>query len=257
MPLGEHLKEFRRRFIFAGIGIFIGAIGGWFLYDPVFSALQEPVEALTDRGLLAQLNFDGLASSFDVRIRISAFIGFILSSPWWLFQIWGFITPALTRKERLGTIGFMAAAVPLFAGGLFTAWTVIPRAVTFLTQFTPEGTRNLISAEIYIKFVLQFLLAFGIAYLLPLVMVALSLLGSVKGSTWLKGWRWAILIIFIFAAAVTPSSMGGDIVGMFIMAIPLLLLYWIAVGISLMADKRIAKRRAAIDAELAADKEGA
>lgn len=253
MPLGEHLREFRRRFILAGIGILIGAVGGWFLYDPVFEAIQQPVDALNDRGLMAQLNFDGLASSFDTKLRISAFIGFILASPWWIFQMWGFVNPALTKKERWASIGFMVTAVPLFAAGVYTSWTVIPRAVVFLTQFTPDGTQNLISAEIYIKFVLQFLLAFGIAYLLPLFMVSLSFLGVVKGKTWLRGWRWAILLIFIFAAAVTPSSMGGDVPTMFFMAIPLVVLYGVAVGVSLIADRRIEKRRAAIDAELAED----
>lgn len=251
MPLGDHLKEFRRRFIFAGIGILLGSIAGWFLYDDAFTALKAPFDALQERGQLAELNFAAIASSFDMKIRVAAFIGFILSSPWWIFQIWGFITPALTKKERRAGLGFIAAAVPLFGAGIYTAWTVIPRAVAFLTMFTPEGTRNLISAEIYLKFVMQFLMAFGIAYLLPLFMVALSFMGVVSGRTWLKGWRWAIIIIFIFAAAVTPSSMGGDVSTMFFMAIPMLVLYAIAVGIALLADKRIAKRRAAIDAELA------
>src|SRR5699024_2924937 len=104
---------------------------------------------------------------------------------------------------------------------------------------------------IYLKFVMQFLVAFGIAYLLPLFMVALSFMGVVPGRTWLKGWRWAVIVIFIFAAAVTPSAMGGDVSTMFFMAIPMLVLYVVAVGIALLADKRIAKRRAAIDAELA------
>lgn len=251
MPLGDHLKEFRRRFIFAGIGILIGAVGGWFLYDTVFAALKAPFDALQDRGQLAELNFAAMASSFDIRIRVSAFIGFILSSPWWIYQIWGFITPALTKNERRAGLGFLAAAVPLFGAGVYTAWIVIPRAVVFLTMFTPEGTRNLVSAEIYLKFVMQFLLAFGIAYLLPLFMTALSFMGVVAGRTWLKGWRWAVILIFIFSAAVTPSSMGGDVSSMFFMAIPLLVLYAIAVAISLLADRRIQKRRAAVDAELA------
>lgn len=251
MPLGDHLKEFRRRFIFAGIGILLGAVGGWFLYEAVFAALKAPFDALQDRGQLAELNFAAMASSFDIRIRVSAFIGFILSSPWWIYQIWGFITPALTKNERRASLGFLAVAVPLFGAGVYTAWIVIPRAVAFLTMFTPEGTRNLVSAEIYLKFVMQFLLAFGIAYLLPLFMTALSFMGIVAGRTWLKGWRWAVILIFIFSAAVTPSSMGGDVSSMFFMAIPMLVLYAIAVAISLLADRRIQKRRAAVDAELA------
>lgn len=251
MPLGEHLKEFRRRFIFAGIGVFVGSVIGWFFYDPAFEALQEPFRALQDRGQLAELNFSAVASPFDVKIRVAAFLGFLISSPWWIYQIWGFVTPALSKRERLSTLGFLGAAIPLFAGGVYTAWLVIPRAVAFLTMFTPEGTRNLIAVDVYLKFLMQFLIMFGIAYLLPLVLVALSFLGIVSGKTWLKGWRWAILISFIFAAAVTPSSWDGDIVTMLFMAIPMIFLYGIAVAVSLLADRRIAKRRAAIDAELA------
>src|SRR5690625_3639415 len=181
MPLADHLKEFRRRFIFAGIGLLIGAVIGWFFYDPVFSALKAPFDALKDRGQLAELNFSAIASSFDVKIRVSAFIGFIISSPWWIFQIWGFINPALTMKERRASLGFIAAAVPLFASGVYTAWSVIPLAVACLTMFTAEGTRSLISADIYLKFVMPFLLAFGVAYLLPLFIVAVRFIGVVSG----------------------------------------------------------------------------
>lgn len=251
MPLGDHLKEFRRRFILAAIGILLGSIGGWFLYDWFFEALRQPLAALKDRGILADLNFGALATPLDVRMRISVFIGIILSSPWWILQIWGFVNPALTRKERWASLGFLAAAVPLFAAGVYTAWLVIPRAVVFLLGFTPTDVINLIDTAVYLRFITQFLLAFGIAYLLPLFMVSLSFAGVVSGKTWLKGWRWAVIGIFIFAAAVTPATMGGDVATMFFMAIPLLVLYALAVGVSMFADRRIERRRAAIDEELA------
>src|SRR5690625_7317225 len=85
MPLGEHLREFRRRFILAGIGIIIGAIIGWYLYDDVFAALKAPFDALQERGQLAELNFSAIAGSFDVKLRVATFIGFVLASPWWIF----------------------------------------------------------------------------------------------------------------------------------------------------------------------------
>src|SRR5699024_12151536 len=99
------------------------------------------------------------------------------------------------NKERRTALWFVAAAVPLFAGGIYTAWTALPRVVGFLTMFTPEGTRNLITAEVSLKCVLQLLLAFGFAYLMPLFMLVLGTMGGVKGRTWLKGWRWAVIII--------------------------------------------------------------
>src|SRR5690625_4970056 len=106
MPLADHLKEFRRRFIFAGIGIILGAIVGWFFYEPVFEALKQPFDALKDRGQLAELNFSAIASSFDVKIRVSAFIGFVISSPWLIFQNLGFVNLSLTNNERLACLVF-------------------------------------------------------------------------------------------------------------------------------------------------------
>lgn len=249
MPLGEHLKEFRRRFLLAAVGILAATVAGWFLYDLVFPALKAPFDALDDQGRTADLNFPALASSLDTRMRVSIFIGFLLASPWWIYQVWAFITPALTRSERRVALGVTAAAVPLFGAGVYTSWQVIPRAVQFLTMFTPEGTWNLVAADTYLKFVMQFLLAFGIAYLMPLFMVVLSAMGIVSGRTWLKGWRWAVILIFLFCAAVTPTV--GDLTSMFLMAVPMVVLYIIAVGLGLLADRHIARRRAAVDAELA------
>lgn len=249
MALGDHLRELRRRFLLGAIGLVVGAVLGWIVFDPVFAILQAPFDSLNDRGLVASLNFTGIATSFDLKIRIALFIGTFASSPWWLYQIWAFITPGLTSKERRRTIAVVAAGVPLFLAGATMAWLVLPKAVQILTQFTPEGVVNFIDANTYLRFVMQFVLAFGAAFLMPLFMVVLSAMGIVKGRTWLHGWRWAIMAIFLFCAIATPTT---DVVSMFLMASPIIALYFIAVFIGLRQDKRIAKRRAAEDAELAA-----
>lgn len=249
MALGDHLRELRRRFLLGAIGLVLGAVAGWFLFDPFFAILQDPFDSLNERGLVASLNFTGIATSFDLKIRIALFIGTFISSPWWLYQIWAFITPGLTKKERARTIAIVGAAVPLFLAGATMAWLVLPKAVQILTQFTPDGVVNFIDANTYLRFVMQFVLAFGAAFLMPLFMVVLSAMGIVKGRTWLHGWRWAIMAIFLFCAIATPTT---DVVSMFLMASPIIALYFIAVFIGLRQDKRIAKRRAAEDAELAA-----
>ncbi|MPV49309.1 MULTISPECIES: twin-arginine translocase subunit TatC [unclassified Pseudactinotalea] len=254
MALGDHLRELRRRFMLGAIGLVVGAVIGWLAFDLVFAILQEPFDKLNDRGLVAKLNFTAIASSFDLKIRISLFVGTLVSAPWWLYQMWAFITPGLTKKERRRTIAVVAAGVPLFLAGATMAWLVLPKAVAILTQFTPEGVVNFIDANVYLKFVMQFVLAFGAAFLMPLFMVVLSAMGIVKGRTWLRGWRWAILAIFLFCAIATPTT---DVVSMFIMASPIIALYFIAVFFSVRQDKRIAKRRAALDAELAAEDESA
>lgn len=287
MALAEHLKELRRRVILAVSGILVGAVIGWLLYNPtfigsvvvdagpdgvtkmlgpamlfdsvglgpwhlpgVFETLQDPVEQLQrKRPELVTLNFQGIGTAFDMQLRIAFFTGLLLTSPWWIYQILAFVSPGLTSKERRYTFGFLGAAVPLFAAGALLAWTVLPRALEILIgQFTPDNTTNLLAADVYLKFVMQLVLACGAAFLLPLVMVAMSFMGVVKGSTWLKGWRWAVVGIFTFCAFVTPNP---EPTAMIFLAMPILALYFIAVGICHVHDDRVAKRRAQEDAELA------
>ena len=126
---------------------------------------------------LITLNFAGIATSFDMQVKVSFFLGVILSSPWWLYQFWAFVTPGLTRTERGYAIGFVAVAVPLFLAGAFMAWWVLPNAVRLLTEFTPTGATNIIDAQTYLGFVMRIMLAFGIAFLLPVIMVALNFAG--------------------------------------------------------------------------------
>src|SRR5690625_668203 len=119
MPLLAHLREARNRTLWAIVGILIAAVAGWFLYPLVIDAMSDPVTNLTADGRTAALNFSAVATSFDMKIKVSLFVGVILSAPWWLFQMWAFIAPALTSRERWMTVGFIAAATPLFlAGGL-------------------------------------------------------------------------------------------------------------------------------------------
>lgn len=235
MPLWEHFREARRRTFLAALGIAVGAILGWVMYDVVFTALQAPIEAVNDAGRTAALNFEGVATSFDIRLRVALFVGVLVASPWWLYQGWAFVTPGLTRKERRLALAFFGAAVPLFLAGATVAWTFLPHAVGLLTEFTPSGAVNFINASVYLGFVMQLILAFGLAFLLPLVMVALTALGLVRARTWIKGWRWAMLLVFTFAAIATPTP---DAISMILLALPICALYFGAVGVCVALDKR-------------------
>ncbi|MBO9556165.1 twin-arginine translocase subunit TatC [Cellulomonas sp.] len=245
MPLRAHLAELRRRVFFAALGLVVGAAVGWWLYDPVFEALQMPLQHVAElRGNdeLVALNFAGIATSFDMKLKVSFFLGVILSSPWWIYQLWAFITPGLTRKERHYAIGFLAAAVPLFLAGTALAWWALPNAVELLTGFTPQGSANLIDAQTYLSFVMRLILAFGLAFLLPVVMVALNFAGIGRAATWRKGWRWAVLIAFVFAAVMTPTP---DAITMIAVAVPICLLYFAALVICTAHDRRVDRRRVA------------
>lgn len=267
MALGEHLRELRRRVILAVSGILVGAVIGWVIYLPitigpigsfgpihfpgVFETLQQPIEMLRqERADIVTLNFDSIGAAFDMRIRVSMWVGLIITSPWWLYQVFAFITPGLTRREKQYTFGFLGAALPLFIGGALMAWSVLPKALEVLMgDLTPEGATNILTATTYLKFVMQFVIAFGLAFLLPLVMVALNFMGVVKAITWLRAWRWAIIGIFTFCAFATPNP---EPTAMILMALPIIGLYFIAVYICFLHDRRVAKKRAQEDAELAA-----
>ncbi|WP_418276857.1 twin-arginine translocase subunit TatC [Isoptericola jiangsuensis] len=243
MPLREHLVEIRKRVVRIAIGLLLGAILGWILYDPLLEALVDPLQAASEeRGALIGLNFDGVATAIDIHFKVALFLSVIVSSPWWLYQVFAFVNPGLTRDERKYVYGFLAAAVPMFLSGAALAWYVLPYVVEVLNSFVPEGSSNLVGAQMYLSFVMRLILACGIAFLVPVFMVVLNLMGVVSARTWLAGWRWAVLISFVFAAMVTPTL---DVMSMFGLAAPLCVLYFVATALCFWHDRRAARRRVA------------
>jgi sec-independent protein translocase protein TatC len=241
MPLAEHFRELRRRLIISVLAIALGAVAGWFLYDPVWAKLQEPMlEIARERGVTAQVNFQSLTSAFNLQIKLSVYLGIILASPVWLYEVWAFITPGLTRKERRTSIAFVATAVPLFLAGIGLAWFVLPHAVKILTDFTPEGASNIISADEYLTFTTRLILAFGLAFVLPLLLAALNMVGILSGATLGKHWRISVFLIFLFTAVASPSP---DVGSLFLMALPLVGLYVLTVGFCLLNDRRRRRKR--------------
>lgn len=244
MPLLDHLRELRNRVLLAAAGILVGGVAGWLLYDRLFAALQQPIlDLAAERDSTVLINFSGVAESLDVQLKVALFAGAILSSPWWIYQLWAFIAPGLTRKERRYTLAFVATAVPLFLAGVAVAWWILPKAVAILTSFTPTGASNIIGAQTYLGFIMQMVLAFGAAFLLPVVMVGLTMVGLVRARTWLAGWRWAVMGSALFAAMATPT---GDALSMFVLMVPMVVLYFGAIGIGALADRR---RDARLEAE--------
>jgi len=253
MPLLEHLKELKTRVFRAAVWILLGSIAGWFLWagwtEPiwrfpafsggVFGMLQDPIllEA-AKRDILVSINFGEVGSAFDFRVKGALWIGVLVSSPFWLWQFWQFITPGLTKKERRYAVGFIGAAVPLFFVGAFMAYLVLPNAVRFLIDFTPDNASNVINAGVYITFCMQIILAFGLGFLVPVVIVALNMAHVVSGKAVLKQWRLSVFISFLFAAIATPTT---DITTMLMLVAPLLFLFFAATVIALLNDKRRAK----------------
>lgn len=250
MSLGEHLVELRKRLIIAAIGLLVGLVAGWLLVEYVWDLLRQPIDALQEQGRDATLAYSSVTEAFDLRVQIALFIAIIVTCPVWLYQIWAFLAPGLTRREKLYGVGFIGAAVPLFLAGVYAAWYVLPNIVLLLSTFQPEEDAYYQSARIYIDFVLKLLLAVGAGFVMPVVLVMLNFLGVIRGKTILKGWRVAILVIVLFAAITTPAV---DLSSMFLLAVPMVVLYFVAVGIALLHDRRIDKKRAAEFAEYGID----
>jgi len=240
MSLGDHLRELRRRFVIAAAAVAVGSVLGWIQYDWLFNRIMAPLRKLaTERHGLVNINFGGITQPFTVQLQVALFIGVIVASPVWLYQVWGFIVPGLTKREKRTTAAFIGAAVPLFLAGCFLATQVVPKAVEVLLGFTPQGAANLPDAALYLTFVTRFILAFGLAFLLPVFLVALNVAHVLPARVMLKGWRIAVMLIFVFAAVMTPTP---DAWTMLVLALPMVGLFYAAVGISTILDRRRARR---------------
>ncbi|NNG40981.1 twin-arginine translocase subunit TatC [Flexivirga sp. ID2601S] len=245
MSLGEHFREFRRRALVCAFAILVLGIVGWFLYPTVIRWLQEPLWAVAAERHVSrdkvQLNYGGtsIAEAFSVKLKVSLWIGLILSAPIWLWQIWAFLAPGLTKKEKRIARMFIGAAVPLFVLGCFVASLVMKNAVKFLLGVTPEDAVNYTNAGAYINFVTKFILVFGLAFLLPVFLVGLNSLRILPGRVMVKGWRVAVMIIAVFSAVMSPSP---DAWSMLALMCPLIGLFFAAVLLSMFLDRRRAGR---------------
>ncbi len=249
MSIGDHLRELRNRVIISAIGVIVGAVVGYLIYDEAFAVVTYPITEAIEDGAKLTLNFNTVLGSFDMKIRISLWLGVILSSPLWMYQFWAYVGPGMTAKEKRYTWAYGVVGLLLFLCGVGLGIIILPHAVKILTGFIPQvaATSGFIDAGPYLSFVMRIILVFGLAFLLPEVMVALNQLGLVKGTTLLKGWRWAVVIIFAFMAVANPLP---DPWSMIFMALPITGLYFLACYIAIRHDKRVARKRAALDAEL-------
>ena len=247
-PLVEHLRELRSRLLKSAIAIVLGMVAGWIYYPQLFAILSAPfndvIAQARAQGRTVVLAMTGVADPFVMQMQVAAVAGVILSAPVWLYQLWRFVTPGLHRHERRWAIGFVAVAVPLFFSGVVLAYVVLPYGLQVLFGFTPENVENIVSVDRYLSFFIRMVLVFGVGFLMPLLLVVLNFAGILTGKRLLSWWRWVIFLVFIFAAVATPT---GDPVNLLLLSGPLLVLMALAIGISLMNDRRRARRRSAED----------
>lgn len=232
MSISGHLKDLRKRVLWSLLGILAGAVGGWFLYGPVMDYITAPLLDIQDAN--TQINFPTIGAALDLKLRVSLWVGVIISCPWWIYQVGAFIVPGLKRKERWYAFAFGAAGVLLFLGGALTGVMLVPRAVEILQSFVPVGGSSLLQADAYVDFYTRLVILFGISFLIPEVLVALNFLGVLSARNMLRAWRWAVLVAFIFAAIANPLPSPWP---MIVQALILLALYLVAVLISWINER--------------------
>lgn len=244
MPLLDHLRELRKRVVRASVAIVLASGVGWYFYNPIITKLALPVcdlKAAQKSGAThcGSLYINGVLGPLNLQIKVALLAGVIMAAPVWLFQLWAFIAPGLHRKEKRNSVLFLVSATPFFVAGATLGYLILPVAIKVLFGFTPNALSNLVKFDDYLDFVMRIILLFGLAFELPIFLVTFNLIGFLRGHTILKPWRIWVFSIVLFTAAFTPTA---DPFTMMLLALPLILLYFMAGGIALLVDKRRDKR---------------
>lgn len=212
MPLMDHLRELRNRVVKMALALVAGMIVGFIFFTPIWHVIERPLCSAVIRGQTGcnnlgvnQLVLDGPLDSFYLRVKVAVIAGVILSSPVWLYQIWAFVSPGLYSREKRWSYIFLGTAVPLFLTGVTLAYWSLGRSMHYLLGLTPEHVANLIQVDQYMSFVMTMMLAFGIAFLLPLFIVMLNMAGILTHERFRKWRRVMIFGVFLIAGMANPS----------------------------------------------------
>lgn len=227
----DHIDELRKRLLRSVLFVGLGAVVGFMLSDRARDFLMEPFR----KSVPGTLSLLGPSDGFIIEIKISLLLGILIASPFVAWQLYGFISPALGRKEKLWLWPVITISTILFWGGVIFAWMILPAALEFLGSFAEVGLQNFWSLNSYVSLVLFLLLAFGIIFQLPLIMGVLIATGLVKSSFFRKHRRIAIVLIFIIAAFATPTT---DALTMMLMVTPMIVLYEAAIWVGVLIEKR-------------------
>ncbi len=218
-PIMEHLAELRRRLFKASLAVVAGSIVVFVFREWVFDLIVAPYERVVEE---RDLVFFRPTEAFSVFMRLSLFGGFVLASPVVIYQLWAFVVPALTKREKRLVVPIVSVLVVLFAGGIAFGYWSLQRGLGFLIDFGGDSLEPVIGGGFYLTFALRFLLVFGIAFEFPVFLYAAAAMGVVGWRQLASGRRWAILLIVTIGAIVTPS---GDPLTLLLLSVPLYILY--------------------------------
>ncbi|HXP57493.1 MAG TPA: twin-arginine translocase subunit TatC [Streptosporangiaceae bacterium] len=244
MPIVGHLRELRNRLLKAALALILAMALGFLFFNPLWHLVSHPFCSAVINGKTGchrtgdQLVVTGVFDPFMLRVKIAFFVGLIVSSPVWLYQIWAFIAPGLYRKEKRWAYLFVAIAAPLFGAGAVLAYFVMSRGLRYLLGLTPNGVLNLPSIDTYLSYFQGMILGFGLAFELPLALVILNVAHVLTHARFRKWRRLMLFAAFLFAGIANPSP---DPISMLLLAVPCVVLVEVAEVVIYFNDRRRAK----------------
>jgi sec-independent protein translocase protein TatC len=242
MSFLQHLDELRRRIIYSSLYVVAGLGVCWGFHEQIFAIMQKPImSALASHHLDPKLVYLNPTDPFNMYLKISLLAGIFVASPFVLYQVWAFVAPGLFRNERRYVMPFMFSTVGLFlAGGYFGYKMVYPTALDFLITFSGQFTPMITVGE-YTDLFLTIIAGLGIVFEMPILVFFLALMGVLSAGWMWRNLRYSILVIFIIAAIITPTT---DIMNMCIFAAPMIVLYLASIGVAWLVHPTQRKKRA-------------
>ncbi len=237
MSLVDHLAEIRKRLFVCIIAAVIGSILAFIFWEPILTFLLNPLPAAADalsRNGQPKLIVSGIGEGFSTALKLSLGVGIALASPIWIYQLWAFIAPALTRREKKYALPFTLIGVVLFAAGLAVGFVVLRFPINWLIQFGQSHFTELITADNYFSFILFFMLAFGVVFELPLVLTFMALVGIVNSKMLAQRRTYILVGLWIVSCFITP---GADPYSPVILGVAFTVLYFISEGLIRLIGK--------------------
>lgn len=242
MSLLQHLTELRKRIILSVLGVAVGFFVAFWFHDQIYAWMAKPItEALIKLHQDPTLKYTNPTQPFNTYLKLSLIASIFLTSPWFLYQVWMFISPGLYRKEKRYVVPFLSLAVGLFvSGGVFGYKVVFPVAMEFLIDYA-KGMTAMITITEYTSLFLTIILGLAIMFELPIVIGFMALMGVVDARFLFRHIRGAVFLFFVVAAFLTPTT---DILNMTIYAAPMIALYILSIGIAYLVHPKQRRLRA-------------
>ncbi|MDQ1713015.1 MAG: sec-independent protein translocase protein TatC [Frankiaceae bacterium] len=238
MPLVEHLRELRARMVKSALALFVGIVVAYLFFPDIFRFLQRPYCALPAErrfgGGDCRLLVTGVLDQFLIRMKVSLIAGSILSAPVWLWQLWAFVTPGLHPRERKWALPFVGSSLALFVAGAAFSYVTLDKGLSFLLGIGGGGVTTALTLDKYLSFVSLMLLAFGVSFEFPILMIFLNIVG-ITPTEKLRRWRRAMFFgLSVFAAVITPSQDPFTFLAMWI---PLCIFYELVILFGRVRDR--------------------